>query len=153
MRPAFEQNILWCYCNADGNLEDLQQEAGPVSAAWARLSQQFHAAAEAAAAMGLLDKEVAEYKDYFVQYGDYLLGALPRPALQQAGLLHDEPLSSTQVQQQQQQGEDEEEAGDAEDDALYEEFGMLQLKNDTSGDMFEAMGFDLEALLACVAEA
>ncbi len=129
-----------------------------MSAPWLKLVQQFNAAADAAAAMGSLKPELEQYRDYFKRYGDYLLGTLPREALEQAGLLADEQAASAAaaagegrvvLSQQQQEGEEAEE----DQEELYAEFGNLQLRDDTSAGLFASLGFDIDSLMACCAEA
>lgn len=102
----------------------------------------------------------------FIDYGKYLLNALPREALEQAGLLAGdlafELSAEASAQQQrvagqaQEQGLDvgggqEEEEEDQEE--LYAEFGNLELKNDLAAGLFGSLGFDMDSLMACCAEA
>lgn len=121
-----------------------------MSAAWLKLAQQFLAAADAAAAMGSLDPGLIQYKEYFVEYGDYLLNALPREALEQAGLLADDTQAAGDAEPEAVDGEGEEEE---EQEELYAEFGNLQLRDDTSAGLFASLGFDIDSLMACCAEA
>lgn len=123
-----------------------------------KLAQQFNTAADAAAAMGAADAGLLQYKDFFVQYGDYLLGALPREALEQAGLLADEQQptaaaaatsAAAAAGEEEQQQEDE----DEDQEELWAELGNLQLKDDTSAGLFASLGFDIDSLMACCAEA
>jgi hypothetical protein len=137
------------------------------SAAWARVAQQFSAATDAAAAMGLVDAELAKCRDFFLGYGRYLLQTLPQEALEQAGLLAGDagadavaaagegPSAEASAQQQQreagqqgQEGEDDEE----DQEELYAEFGNLELKNDLAAGLFGSLGFDMDSLMACCAE-
>jgi hypothetical protein len=131
--------------------------AAPVSAAWVKLAQQFIAAADAAAAIGSLDPGLIQYKEYFVEYGDYLLNALPRDALEQAGLLADDTQAAGDAAgeggMQQQQQEEVNREGEEEQEELYAEFGNLQLRDDTSAGLFASLGFDIDSLMACCAEA
>lgn len=101
--------------------------------------------------MGSLDPGLIQYKEYFVEYGDYLLNSLPREALEQAGLLADDTQAAGDAEPEAvdgRQGEDEEEQ-----EELYAEFGNLQLRDDTSAGLFASLGFDIDSLMACCAEA
>jgi hypothetical protein len=142
----------------DAAAEGEDAAVAPVSAAWSKLAQQFNAAADAAASMGAMNPDLETYQAYFVQYGEYLLGALPRPALEQAGLLAPESADShadagtaagatAAAEVEEQQEEDEE------DEEMWAEFGNLQLKDETTASMFAVLGFDTASLLACMGEA
>jgi hypothetical protein len=107
--------------------------------------------------MGAMNPDLETYKDFFVQYGEYLLGALPQQALEQAGLLEPEATNAdtaaagakaaaaAAAAEQQQEEEEEEE--------MWAEFGNLQLKDETAASMFAVLGFDTASLLACMGEA
>jgi len=141
----------------DGYADESAAAATNLPAAWVKLAQQFAAAADAADAMGALGPELAQYRDYFVQYGDYLLGALPHAALEQAGLLVEEPATAAAAAASPGgivvAAEASQQLGDEDQEEFFAEFGSLQIKNDISAGLFSALGYDIDSLLACCSEA
>ena len=142
-------------CAVAGEVAAEKQEAAPLPACavWTRLQQQFAAAADAAEAMGVLPPELPQYRDIFNQYGDYLLEALPQAALEQAGLLADDPAASTADRAASSQHTQQQQLDAEEQDEFFAEFGSMQIKNDTAASLFATLGYDIDALLACCAEA
>lgn len=144
----------------DGYADESGAAAANLPAAWVKLAQQFAAAADAADAMGALGPELAQYRDYFVQYGDYLLGALPHAALEQAGLLVEEPVTAAAAAAAVASpgggvvaAETSQQLGDEDQEEFFAEFGSMQIKNDISAGLFSALGYDIDSLLACCSEA
>lgn len=105
--------------------------------------------------MGLNSAEFNQYREHFKGYGDYLVSAIPREALEQAGLLADDsaaaaapvPAVSGEVSQASAAEVDEDQ------EEFMAEFGRMQLKEELAAGMFESLGFDLESLMECCADA
>jgi hypothetical protein len=106
--------------------------------------------------MGFPQDDFNQYKEHFLGYGEYLVSALPTEAMEQAGLLADDSAAAGAAGAPGVAGEVSQAASaDADEDQeeFMAEFGRMQLKEEMAAGMFATLGFDMEALLECCAEA
>jgi hypothetical protein len=99
-------------------------------------------------------EEFNQHGEYFMGGGEHLVGTLPREAMEQAGLLADD--SAAAAAPGVVAGEVSQASGAEIDDDQEEfmaEFGRMQLKEEMAAGMFASLGFDLESLMECCAEA
>lgn len=98
------------------------------------------------------DPSTVSYRDYFIQYGDYLLANAVLPAA----------VSNPTIEEEQHAAEQQEAAADPSsslhaaaaaadeddtDDELWEELAMAEIRSEMHGNMFMNMGVDTDGLV------